>query len=83
MPIKNWPYLSHRSSHLKNFYAILFLTKDHVTRKWMPGASTTKTESAEKKMVGSIASYIASSLTYNKTFYIFIKSMKRFFHVSE
>ena len=45
----------------------------------MPGASTTKTESAEKKALGLIASHILSSLTYNKAFYIFIKCMKRRF----
>jgi len=50
-----------------------------VKEKWTPGALTTKIESAEKKVLSFIASYIVSYLTYNKTFYIFIKCMKRRF----
>jgi len=38
-----------------------------------------KTESAEKKALCFIASYKVSSLTYNKTFYMLLKSMKRRF----
>jgi len=45
-------------------------------QKWMPGASTMKIKSAEKKALCFIASYIVSSLTY---VIIFIKSMKRKF----
>jgi len=50
-----------------------------MTEKWMPGTLTMNTESAEKKAFGFIASYIVSFLKYNKTFYIFIKCMKKRF----